>query len=313
MRLKQPFILLLTGMLSATGASLAAAQNLYKYRNHEGVTVISSNMPSEFVHLGYSILDRNGRIVETIPPVMTRDQKNQLEHLKSRKVQQEHEAELDQELLFLYGTPDEIYGAMNRKLDELDQKVREMHNLEVILAKNIDDKRLQIKKAGDKAPEYLHEELENLKDQKETYGDRAATYNREKSLLKKQYTASAERLRKLLRQKNLKDIEVVSREQLIGQWRIREDVAMDWNLDASGSFDSFFQQLGTHASEKSFGTWQLSNNRIILLINRKQQKDAIGDEESRRVSQEKQIQVLKATDSELQLLMDGKAINLFRS
>ena len=52
MRLKQPFILLLTGMLSATGAGLAAAQSLYKYRNHEGVTVISSNMPSEFVHLG---------------------------------------------------------------------------------------------------------------------------------------------------------------------------------------------------------------------------------------------------------------------
>ncbi len=229
MRLKQPFILLLTGMLSATGANLAAAQSLYKYKNNEGITVISSTMPREFVHLGYSILDRNGRIVETIPPAMTHDQKSQLEKLKSRKVQQERESELDQELLDLYGSPDEIYGAMNRKLDELDQKVREMHNLEVILAKNIDDKRLQIKKAGNKAPEYLHEELENLRDQKKTYGDRAATYNREKSLLKKQYTASAERLRKLLRQKNLTDIEAVTREQLVGQWRIREDVAMDWN------------------------------------------------------------------------------------
>ena len=163
MRLKQPFILLLTGMLSASGANQAAAQSLYKYKNHEGITVISSTMPREFVHLGYSILDRNGRIVETIPPAMTHDQKSQLEKLKSRKAQQEREAELDQELLDLYGSPDEIYGAMNRKLDELDQKVREMHNLEVILAKNIDDKRLQIKKAGNKAPEYLHEELENLR------------------------------------------------------------------------------------------------------------------------------------------------------
>ncbi len=313
MRLKQPFILLLTGMLSATGADQAAAQSLYKYKNHEGTTVISSNMPSEFVRLGYSILDRNGRVVETIPPVMTSDQKSQLADLQSLRAEQERQTELDQELLFLYGTPDEIDGAKNRKLSEFDQKIREMQNLEVIMAKNIDDKRLQIKKAGEKAPEYLHEELGNLKDQKQTYKDRAASYNREKSLLEKQYTASAERLKKLLKQKNLKDIEVVSREQLIGQWRIREDVAMDWNLYASGSFDSFFQQLGTHASEKSFGTWQLSNNRIILLINRKQQKDAIGDEESRRVSQEKQIQVLKATDSELQLLMDGKAINLFRS
>ena len=187
-----------------------------------------------------------------------------------------------------------------------------MQNLEVIMAKNIDDKRLQIKKAGEKAPEYLHEELDNLKDQKQTYKDRAASYNREKSLLEKQYTASAERLKKLLKQKNLKDIEVVSREQLIGQWRIREDVAMDWNLDVSGSFDSFFQQLGTHASEKSFGSWQLNNNRIILLLDRKQQKDSIGNEKSKRISEEKWVQVLKATESELQILMDGKAINLFR-
>lgn len=62
--------------------------------------------------------------------------------------QQEREAEIDQELLFLYGSPDEIYDAMYRKLDELEQKVSEMQNLEIILAKNIDDKRLQIKKAG---------------------------------------------------------------------------------------------------------------------------------------------------------------------
>lgn len=310
MKLKQPFILLLTGMLSATVASQAAAQSLYKYKNHEGTTVISSNMSSEFSHLGYSILDKSGRIVKIIPPVMTSDQKNQLEKLQSHRAKQERQSELDQELLFLYGTPSEIDGAMNRKLSELDQKIREMQNLEVIIAKSIDDKRLQIKKAGEKVPEYLHEELNNLKDQKQTYKKRIEKYNREKSLLEKQYTASAERL---LKQKNPGDIEAVSREQLIGQWRIREGVAMDWNLDASGSFDSFLQQLGAHASEKNFGTWQLSNNRIILLIDRKQQKDSIGDQTSKRVSEEKRIQVLKTTDSELQIRLDGKIISLYRA
>lgn len=313
MRLKQPLILLLTGILSATVANPAAALNLYKYKNHKGVTVISSNMPSEFVHLGYSILDRNGRTIKTIPPVLTNNQKHQLENLKFRLAQQEREAEIDQELLFLYGSPGEIYDAMNRKLDELDQKVKEMQNLEIILAKNMDDKRLQIKKAGDKAPDYLHKELDNLKEQQETYRDRAAMYNREKSLLRQQYTASAERLKTLLKQKNLTDIEAVTREQLVGKWRIREDIAMDWNLDHSGTFDSFFQQLGTPASEKSFGTWQLSNNRIILSISRKQEKDAIGDEENKRVAEEKRIQVIKATDRELQIIMDGKAISLYRS
>lgn len=313
MKLKQPFILFLTGMLSATGANQAAAQSLYKYKNHEGTTVISSNMPREFAHLGYSILDKNGQLVETIPPVMTSHQKSQLANLQSLREKQKRQTELDQELLFLYGTPDEIYGAMKRKLGELEQKISEIQNLEVITAKNIDDKHLQIKKAGKKTPEYLYEELDHLKDQKQAYKDRASSYNREKSLLEKQYTASAERLKKLLKQKNLEGIEAIAREQLVGQWRIREDVAMDWNIDDSGSFDSFFQQLGTHASERSFGTWQLSNNRIILLINRKQQKDSIGDEKSKRVSEEKRIQVLKATDSELQILIDGKAVSFYRS
>ncbi|MGO0309435.1 hypothetical protein ACTL6P_23140 [Endozoicomonas acroporae] len=88
---------------------------------------------------------------------------------------------------------------------------------------------------------------------------------------------------------------------------------MDWNLDHSGSFDTFFQKLGTLASEKSFGTWQLSNNQIIFSIRRKQEKDAIGDEESRRIAEEKRIQVIKATKSELQIIMNGKAFSLYRS
>ncbi|USE36894.1 hypothetical protein [Endozoicomonas sp. SCSIO W0465] len=127
------------------------------------------------------------------------------------------------------------------------------------------------------------------------------------------YTASAERLKTLLKQKNLTDIEAVTRGQLVGRWRIREDVAMDWNFDDNGSFNSFFQQLGTHASQKNFGTWQLSNNRIILLISRKQEKNSIGDEKNKRVSEEKSIQVIKATDHELQIILDGKAISLYRS
>ncbi|WP_419832530.1 hypothetical protein [Endozoicomonas atrinae] len=92
-----------------------------------------------------------------------------------------------------------------------------------------------------------------------------------------------------------------------------EMIITHWNLDDSGSFDSFFQQLGTHASEKSFGTWQLSNNRIILLIDRKQHKNAIGEQASKRVSEEKQIQVLKAKNNELQIIINGKAISLYRS
>lgn len=36
---------------------------------------------------------------------------------------------------FLYGTPDEIYAAMGRKLKQLDQKIQEMKNLEAIVKK----------------------------------------------------------------------------------------------------------------------------------------------------------------------------------
>ena len=299
--------------ISIVTALPAVAQNLYKYRNHEGVTVISQVMPSDLVHQGYTVLDKNGRIAEIVSPTMTAAQKVQLDHLEKQRAKQALQKEQDKELLLLYGSAEEILAVMDRKLGELDLKLKEIGNLQVITDNNIQDKQAQIKKAGKKVPEYLQEELNNLNTQRRDYAKRSKDLRKEQLHLRAQYTASAERFKKLQRNTNIGPVAAINRNQVAGQWRVREDVAIDWNLDQSGSFDSFYQELGSYATEKSFGTWQLTNNQIILLIDKKENKDSLGGQTSRRVSEEKRIQVINATEQELQILMDGKEVSLNRS
>ncbi|WP_067515915.1 hypothetical protein [Endozoicomonas ascidiicola] len=312
MSTKLPSLIFLASFSMVT-AFPAVAQNLYKYRNHEGVTVISSVMPSDLVNQGYTVLDKNGRIAEIVPPSMTSAQKVQLDHLEKQREKQARQDEMDKELLVLYGSADEILAVMNRKLGELDLKLKELGNLQVITENNIQVKQRQIEKAGDKAPDYLQEELDNLNAQSLDYEKRAKGLKEEQTLLKEQHTASAARFKKLNRNISLESIPAVSRDQVEGQWRIREDVAIDWNLDPSGSFDSFYQELGSYATEKNFGTWQLTNNQIILMIDKKENKDSLGGQTSRRVAEERRIQIINTTESELQILMDGKEVSLNRS
>ena len=310
--MKKPRLLLLA-ILSISVASLAAAQPLYKYKDNEGRTVISSSVPNELAHLGYSIIDKNGRTIETVHPAKTRDQINQLNVLKSKKAKKERQTQIDQELLHIYGSPQAIYQAMHRKMSELEQKANEMLNLIALTKKSINDKQQQIKKAGKNVPEYLYEELKGLHRQKQDFRQRAASYNREKNLLQKKYTVYAQRLQQLLAKKGQQPLTTLTRDQLFGKWQTRDEAAINWNFDASGSFDSFYQQVGTNAFEKDFGTWQLINGRLILKINRKNQRDPLGDQVSKRVSQERRIDILSVTNNQLRVLVNGKTINLHRS
>ena len=304
--------LLLAILLSFTVDNLAAAQTLYKYKNSDGRTVISTSVPTELAHLGYSILDKNGRVTATVPPAKTREQINQLEALKSKAAEQKRQEQTDRELLRLYGSPQEIYQAMQRKVNELEQRAKRVLNLIALTEKSIDDKQQQIKRAGKKPPEYLYEELKGLQKQKQEFQQRVAGFNKEKYTLKQKYTASAQRLQQLLAKKDRQPLKALTPAELVGKWQTRDDVAIDWNFDASGTFDSFSQPVGSSAFEKDFGTWQLINGRLILRINRKKQRDALGEQFSRRVSQERQIEVLSLTNKQLQVLVNGKTISLHR-
>lgn len=116
-------ILLIFSLVTTMALSAhALAQNtiFYKYINAKGVNVVSSRIPSEYVKKGYDIISSNGRIIQTIPPELSAEEKvhviAETERLKKIK-------DRDTLLLRRYSRPDDIEAAKQRKLSQIENRV----------------------------------------------------------------------------------------------------------------------------------------------------------------------------------------------
>ena len=116
-------ILLIFSLVTTMALSAhALAQNtvFYKYINAKGVNVVSSRIPSEYVKKGYDIISSDGRLIQTIPPELSAEEKVRLiaetERLKKIK-------DRDTLLLRRYSRPDDIEAAKQRKLSQIENRV----------------------------------------------------------------------------------------------------------------------------------------------------------------------------------------------
>ena len=103
--------------------SLAHADNLYRYKNEAGGTVVDWQVPVEFVGKGYEVLDENGTVIEIVPRQLTAaemDDQALVARLKQDAVvEKQRLAEWDRQLLLRYSTVDDIEAAHQRALSEL--------------------------------------------------------------------------------------------------------------------------------------------------------------------------------------------------
>lgn len=116
-------ILLIVSVVTAMALSAhASAQKtiFYKYINAKGINVISSRIPSEYVKKGYDIVTSDGRVIQTIPPELSAEEKvlliAEIERLKKLK-------ERDTLLLRRYSHPDDIEAAKQRKLSQNQSRI----------------------------------------------------------------------------------------------------------------------------------------------------------------------------------------------
>ena len=101
--------LLCTLILIGCSISTSAQEILYRYIDNNGLTVISSQIPAEFVAKGYDIISSNGRLVKTIPPEPSTEE-------KQRILRELEEAKRLKELRRRYSSVDDIKAAKQRKL-----------------------------------------------------------------------------------------------------------------------------------------------------------------------------------------------------
>lgn len=136
---------------------------LYRYRNEQGVMVLSEQIPAEYVGQEYSVLSPSGRVLKVVPKAPS------AEEAARRKVefeQQKQQQEYDLSLLNRYSSPLDIAAARDRKIAEIDtRQVLESHNRNAL--QNELDRQLsqaaQIELNGQQVPQVMRDNIDNIR------------------------------------------------------------------------------------------------------------------------------------------------------
>lgn len=102
----------------------AAADELYRYRNAEGVLVIDYAVPPEFAAGGYEVLNSSGQVIEVVEAQKSPEEttaEGQAPGLSAEEL--EAQARLDRFLTTSYSAPEEISAARQRKLKQLAREI----------------------------------------------------------------------------------------------------------------------------------------------------------------------------------------------
>ena len=176
-------------------APLAAQAELYRYTNEKGVTVLDRlGVPPQFIDKGYEVLNDQGRVVKTVPPALTLEERQRMQADKAR-------AGSDAQLLRLYTSVEDVDRALQRKLSELDglitvakgnqQSLRtQQANLQAQAADN--------ERAGRQVPEALVAQIDNVRSEYKRLDDDIARYQDERKKAQATFAADRARLAELL-------------------------------------------------------------------------------------------------------------------
>ena len=64
---------LTAALILALVTAAFAGPKLYRFRNHEGITVVGYQVPADLVKGGYEVLNDEGMVIEVVPRELTKE------------------------------------------------------------------------------------------------------------------------------------------------------------------------------------------------------------------------------------------------
>ncbi len=121
------FIRPITALLSLCVVASVSAEELYRYKNADGVTVVNWQIPPELAANGYEVITEQGMVLRTVPRMLTEEERANLnsEELAERERLEAEEAQRrrDESLLRRYSSVEDIEAARSRSLRELKVRI----------------------------------------------------------------------------------------------------------------------------------------------------------------------------------------------
>lgn len=135
---------------------------IYRYKNKEGVTVLDSTIPPEYVNNGYEIVSRSGKVLKVVAPVA---QGPEAERLRHEKLQRDEQAREDIQLRRSYSNVADIDSARDRNLESLRGNISILQTNLTSARKRLQDYQAQaatIERSGRQLPDELLKNINNL-------------------------------------------------------------------------------------------------------------------------------------------------------
>jgi hypothetical protein len=175
--------------------ALAGASELYRYLSDKGVVVLDrQGVPPQYIGKGYDVLDDRGRLLRTVPPAPTAEERARLNQAKLQ-------ASSDAQLLRLYSSLEDVDRARQRKLNELDGAVAAARsNLQSLRTQqaNLQSRAAEQERAGRDVPESLLVQISNIKAEQASRLNDIARFELARKQAEAGFTADRQRLAKLL-------------------------------------------------------------------------------------------------------------------
>jgi hypothetical protein len=184
---------------------MAASAELYRYINADGVTVLDSSVPPTAVKNGYTVLDDKGRVLEVVPKALTLEeveqQEGELAESQSLAQAQRDRKEADENLLRLYGTPEDVERARDTKLASITGYIKTQKDLLRRLEsqkRELEANLANIERAGGTIDEDSLDGIRVIEDRMATTNLEIKGKHSEMDDLRASYSADIDRVRELL-------------------------------------------------------------------------------------------------------------------
>lgn len=161
---------LIATLLMGSGMSAAeserASPQFYRYKDANGVTVMNSQIPPEFVANGYEVVNAQGMVLKTVPRALTEEERARQSDELKRQAAEAEQRKKDEALLLRYSTIEDIEADKQRTIGEIDVRISILRG-NIIASKQQVERELaraaDLQRAGRQVPPQLLKAIEDLK------------------------------------------------------------------------------------------------------------------------------------------------------
>ena len=189
--------LLMSGLLAAQNTNKV----IYRYKNKEGVTVMDSTIPPEYVNNGYEVLSHSGQVIKRVKPVVQGPEAERLQREKLERLERDRE---DIQLRRSYSNVADIDAAKSRNLESLRGNINILQANQMSARSRLQTYQSQaaaLERAGRTLPEDLLKNISNLEQEDKDIQEQIQQREQELETVEKKFDADRKRFIEITKKK----------------------------------------------------------------------------------------------------------------